>query len=133
MKSFLKFLMTLLSEKGKSKILTHLQERFGNLLSKFKNAWLIPAHLLSPAPAVPLPSRDDHAGDPPPAVVEGDKEDFYFPRETVEEVEAYASTETISHAQCLTDLSTSSTASFLNVQPLPEFSLPSQEEAKILS
>ena len=45
--------------------------------------------------------------------------------------ESNASTETLSPAQSLKDHNTSSTASFLTVQPQPEFLFPTQEEAKI--
>ena len=69
-----------LTDEGKCKILAQLQERFGFLLNKFKIVGLPPAHLMSPAPALPLPAPDDHAGDGrPAAMVDRDKEDFFLP------------------------------------------------------
>ena len=123
-----------LTDEGKCKILAQLQEHFGFLLNKFKNAGLPPPNILHTQPAMPLPAPDDHAGDGPPAgVVEADAEGYFSPRESVHEEEGNASTETLSPATSLKDLTTSSNASFLTVQPQPDFSLPSQEEANISS
>ena len=83
---------------------------------------------------MPLTAPDDHAGDGLPAgVVEAQTEGYFSPREIVHEEEGNASTETLSPAQSFKDLSTSTNASFLTLQPQPDFSLPSQEEANISS
>ena len=42
-----------LTDEGKCKILAQLQERFGFLLNKFKNAGLPPANVLPPQPPLP--------------------------------------------------------------------------------
>ena len=80
-----------MSDEGKCKIRAQLQERFGFLVNKFKNAGLPPAHVLPLQPALPLPAPDDHVADGPPAVmVEADKEVF-SPRESAEAAEGNAS------------------------------------------
>ena len=74
--------MTELSDEGKSKILEQLQERFDNLLIKFKNAGLPPIAVLPPKPALSFPFPDDNAADgPPAALVERDREDIFSPAE----------------------------------------------------
>ena len=83
---------------------------------------------------MPFPPPDDHVGDAQPAgLVETDKESYISPRESIPEEEGNASTETLSPAQSRKDLITSSNASFWTLQPQPDFSLPSQEEANISS
>ena len=100
-------------DEGKCKILAHLQERFGFLLNKFKNAGLPPAHVLPPAPALPLPATESRVRDAPPAaVVEADTKGYFSPGESVHEEEANASTVTLSPAMSIKDLTTSSNASF---------------------
>ena len=112
-----------LTDEGKCKILAQLQERFGCLLNKFKLAGLPPANILPPQPAPSLPVPDGNVGDGPPAgVVEADAEGYFSPRESVHEEEGNASTETVSAAQSIKDLTTSSNVSFLTVQPHPDFS-----------
>ena len=72
------------SDEGKFKILAQLQERFGFLLNKFKNAGLTPVNVLRPEPAVPFPASDDHVGDGPPAgVVEVHTDGYFSPLESV--------------------------------------------------
>ena len=110
------------------------QEQFGFLLNKFKNAGLPPVPVLAPKPALPLATPDDHGGDGPlAAVVEVDKEEYFSPRESAEEEEVNAFTETLSPPQSITDLTTSSNDSFLAIQPQPDCSLSTQEEAHISS
>ena len=125
-----------LTDEGKSKILAQLQERFGFLLNKFKNAGLPPANVLPLQPALPLPAHADHVGDGPPAgVVEADTEGYFSPRESVHEEEGNASTEILSTATSLKDLTTSSNASFLTVSSIreattePFFLLASREKS----
>ena len=66
-----------LSDEGRCKILALLQELFGFLLIKFKNAVLPTAHVLPPQPALPLAAPDDYMREgPPAAVVEADKKTF---------------------------------------------------------
>ena len=73
-------------------------------------------------------------GDGPPAgVVEDDTEGYFSPRESVHEEEGIAFTETLSPAPSLKDVTTSSNASFLTVQPQPDFSRPTQDEANFSS
>ena len=123
-----------LPDEGKCKIIAQLQERFGFLLNKFIKAGLPPAQVLPPAPAIPLPAPDGHVGDGPPAAVEeADTEGYFSPRESVQEEEGNASTETLSPATSLKDLTISSNASFFSLQPQPDFSLPTQEESNISS
>ena len=75
-----------LTDEGKCKILAQLQERFGFLLNKLKNAVLPPANVLFPQPALPLPASDEHGGDGPPACVgEADTEGYFSSRESVQE------------------------------------------------
>ena len=93
-----------------------------------------PANVLLPAHSVAFPAPYDHVRDGPPAgVVEADTEGYFSPRESVYEEEGNASTVTLSPAQSLKDLTSSSNASFLTLQPQPDFSLPTQEEAIISS
>ena len=83
---------------------------------------------------MPLLAPDAHAGDgPPPDVVEADTEGYFSPSESVHDEEGNASIETFSPASSLKDQTTSSNAAFLTFQPLPDFTLPTQEEAKISS
>ena len=90
--------------------------------------------MFCPQPALPLPATGHHVGDgPPAAVVEADTEAYFSPRESAHDEEGNASTETLSPAQSLKDLTTSSNASFLTLQPPSDFILPSQEEANIFS
>ena len=99
------------SYEGKSKMLAQLQERFGFLLNKFQNA------CLTPAPVLPLPAIFDHGADGPPARRRGGPRQrrLFSPRESAEEEEGIASTERLSPAQSLKDLTTSSDASFLTI------------------
>ena len=91
-------------------------------------------HVLPPQSALPLPGLDDHVGDGPPSgVMETDTEGYFSASESVLEEESNASTETLSPVTSLKDLTTSSNASFLIVQPQPALSLPTQEEANISS
>ena len=123
-----------LSHDGKYKILAQIQEPFGFLLNKFKNASHPPVPVLPRMPALPLPAPDDLVGDgPPAALVERDKKDYFSQRESVEEEECTASTENLSPQRSDKDLTISSNRSFLTVQLQPVLSLPSQEEAKIPS
>ena len=119
---------------GKCKIIAHLQERFGFLLNKCKNACLPPANVLPAERALPVPAPDDNVGDGPLAVlVEADTECYFSPRDSVHDEEGNDSSETLSGASSLKDLTTSSNASFLTVQLQPDFSVPTQEEENISS
>ena len=65
---------------GKCKILAHLQERFGFLFNKVKNAVLPPPNVLPPQVALPLTAADDHVSDGPSgAAVEADTEGIFLP------------------------------------------------------
>ncbi|KAF0143818.1 MAG: hypothetical protein FD143_3414, partial [Ignavibacteria bacterium] len=68
-------------------------------------------HVLPHQPPLPLPAPDGHVGDGAPAdAVEAGTEGYFSPRESIHEEEGNASTETLSPAQSLKDLTTSSNA-----------------------
>ena len=71
----------------------------------------------------------------PASVVQSHREEFYSPRERADAEECNVNIPplTLSSVRSLNALSTSSNASFLTVQPHPDFSLPTQEEATISS
>ena len=72
-----------------------------------------------------LPAPDDDGDDGPHAgFMEAGTEGYFSAHESVHEEEAEASTETLSPATSLKDLTTSSNASFFTVQHQPDFSLP---------
>ena len=80
---------------GKCIICAQLQERFGFLLNKFKNAGPAPTEVLPAARALPLQVRDRHEGDAPlAAIAQAVTEYFNSLRESGEEEECNVSPET---------------------------------------
>ena len=74
-----------LMDERKCKIIAQLQEPFGFLLNKFKNARLPPAHVLPCQPSLTLPAPHEPMGDgPPAAMVDADKEGYFSPREMID-------------------------------------------------